>query len=107
MSAFYFETQRATRILTLVGTEDETTAINILYRGVREYIEAGRFGAIEELVELAVPAISKSPSFAVAVLTATLPVKSRIRNRSTFYAAIEDHLVSIGVVPEVVLHGLA
>lgn len=97
---------KAEELLGLVRAGDLAPAIDELYDVFRSSLRARRLDYLESLVRGLRESVPLSPQFAIAVLTATLPVRNSLNGRSKFYEAVSDHLRAIGRVPSEVLHGL-
>ncbi len=97
---------KAEELLGLIRAGDVTPAIDELYDVFRSSFRARRLDYLESLVRGLVESVDLSPEFAIAVLTATLPVRKTLSGRSKFYQAVSEYLRARGRVPSEVLHGL-
>lgn len=97
---------KAEELLGLIRAGDVAPAIDELYDVFRSSFRARRLDYLESLVRGLRESVQLSPQFAIAVLTATLPVRTTLKGRSKFYEAVSESLRSMGRTPSEVLHGL-
>lgn len=81
-------------------------AIRRLYEYADNAIQARRMSDLSELVLGLESSIGDSLKFAIAVLTATLPVKADLPSRSRYAASLFAELEAQGHEPKSVLRGL-
>lgn len=98
-TGFVFEAQR----LAEQGQIDE--ALDLIYEQADEMLLAGEFSALNEIL-MPLCGASLSVDVLLAILTITLPAKSRLPARSAFYHAVEQQLHERGELREGLLTGL-
>jgi hypothetical protein len=81
------------------------SALDIIYDQVDELLLAGEFHQVDDLLASATPE-QLSIDLLLALLTSTLPAKSKLSNRSAFFRRVEDALQSRGELRDGLLIGL-
>lgn len=101
-----FENPKAEQLLDLISADELERAADDLFEFSRREIRSGRLFELNALLKALKPHVSLSVEFAVAVLTATLPYRSRLAERGPFLSVVEEVLRTGGRSPTEVLKGL-
>jgi hypothetical protein len=100
------ENPKAEQLIDLVIAGELERAADELFEFSRKEIKSGRLFELNALLKALRQHAALSVEFALAVLTATLPLKSRLAERREFVAAVEGVLRARGRSAAEVLQGL-
>ncbi len=100
------ENPKAAQLIDLVAADELERAADDLFEFARREIRARRLFELNSLLKALRPHVERSVEFAIAVLTATLPLRSRLAERQNFVAAVEAALETRGRSSAEVLRGL-
>jgi hypothetical protein len=97
---------KARQLLDLVRGGDLMLAISELNDFVRRCVLSRQLHEFEAVLRALTPHVGESLEFSIAVLTASLPVKRGLKNRTTFFDAVSHELLKQDLEPAQVLRGL-
>jgi hypothetical protein len=104
ISSLNDELYRASRI-SRNGQEDE--ALDIVYDLFDDTLHEGRYSDVDTLLGSLTNCVSIfSSSLLIGILTATLPAKSRLPHRASFFLSVEERLRETGEYTPFLLSGL-